>query len=189
MREIRVDRKTEDDSVTLSFRFKSRSQLLDPDDPAPLPRTELTQLAEECIGDYLDEYRLKSPVALILSVPASAIAPDESPLLPEAVRRHFSFRVQDLLHERRISRREGLYSLCIATGNALIAIIFVSLVTVYELSFESFFVLLPGAFITIMNWVTIWDTYEHFFYDFHDLLRRKKIYEKISRIPISVERY
>ncbi|WFN34543.1 hypothetical protein L1S32_00020 [Methanogenium sp. S4BF] len=189
MREIRVDRKTEDDGVTLSFRFKSIKQLLDSDDPAPLPGTELTQIAEEFIAGYLDEYRLKLPVSLILSLNAADITPDESLLLPEAVRRHFSFRVQDLMHERRLSRREGLYSLGIAICNALIAILFLSIVTVYELSLESFSVLLPGAFITIMNWVTIWDTYEHFFYDFHDLLRRKKMYEKISRIPIAVERY
>lgn len=189
MREIRVDRKTENNGVILSFRFKSRTQLINPDDVSPLPGTELTRLAEECIAGYLDEYRLKQPVGLILSLPAADITPEESPLLPEAVRRHFAFRVQDLMHERRLSRREGLYSLGIAIGNALIAIIFLSIVTVYELSFESFSVLLPGAFITIMNWVTIWDTYEHFFYDLHSLLRRKNIYEKIARIPISVERY
>ncbi len=132
---------------------------------------------------------MKQVVVLFFSLPAAEITPEESSLLPEAVRRHFSFRVLNLLHERRISRREGLCSLAITIGNALIAILFLSIATVYWLSFESFSFLLPGAFITIMNRVTIRDTYEHFFYDFHGLLRRKKMYEKISRIPISVERY
>ena len=189
MREIGVHRKKEDDSVTLSFRFRHVTQLLDPDDSAPLPGTELTQLAEESIAGYLDEFRVNHPVNLIICLPAAEITPEESLLLPEALRRHFAFRVQDITHEQLISRREGRYSLGIAIGNVLIAILFLSLATVYGLSFESFTFLLLGGFITIMNWVTIWDTYEHFFYDSRSIWRRKKIFEKISRIPITVERY
>ncbi len=189
MRAVAVRRKEDGDGVTLSFRFKGVPQLLDPDDPAPLPDTELAQPAEEILWGYLDEFQLKTPVRLILSLPAAEITPDMYSLIPEAVRRHFALRIHDIRHEQRISRREGRYSLSIAVGNALIAILFIYIVTAYGLSFESPPILIIGAFITIMNWVTIWDTYEHFLYDFRSIVRRRKIYEKISGIPVSVEGY
>jgi len=189
MRGVAVTRKEDEGEVTLSFRFKSINQLLDPDDPAPLPDTELAELAEENLWGYLNEFRLKAPVKLILSIPAAEITPEESSLIPEAVRGHFAFRIQNIRHDLLISRRAGLYSLAITIGNALIGILFLFIITPYGLSVDSPFLLLAGAFITIMNWVTIWDTYEHFLYDYRGIVRKRKLYEKISRIPISVESY
>ena len=189
MRGVAVTRKEDEGEVTLSFRFKSINQLLDPDDPAPLPDTELAELAEENLWGYLNEFRLKALVNLNISIPAAEITPEKSSLIPEAVRRHFAFRIQDIRHDELISRREGRYSLAIAIGNALIAILFLFIVTTCELSIDSPPILLIGAFITIMNWVTIWDTYEHFLYDYRGIVRKRKLYEKISRIPVSVEGY
>lgn len=189
MREIAVSRKEENGRVTLSFRFRSISQLIDPEDQSPLPTTELTELAEETIGGYLDEYRVKKPVNLVISLPAGEIPADGSRLIPEAIRRHFAFHIQDIGHDLVISRREGIYSLVIAIGNALVAILFLYLVTSAEIPLESFPTVLIAGFITILNWVTIWDTYEHFVFDYRDLWRKRWLYEKLSRILISVEEY
>jgi len=189
MRAVAVNRKEDDKGVILSFRFKSVTQLLDRDDPAPLPDTELAELAEEILWGYLDEFRLKTPVNLIISLPAAEITSERSSLLPDAVRRHFASRIQDIRHDELISHREGRYSLAITIGNALIAILFLFIVTAYRLPVDSLPILLAGAFITIMNWVTIWDTYEHYLYDFRGVVRKRKLYEKISMIPIVVEGY
>lgn len=189
MRDIVVSRKEENGGATLSFGFKSISQLIDPDDPSPFPGTELTELAEETIFGYMDEYRVKKPVSLVISLPAAEIPADGSRLIPEAIRRHFAFHIQDVRHDLVLSRREGIYSLVIAIGNALVAILFLYLATSSGRSLESFPVLLLGGFITVLNWVTIWDTYEHFVYDYRDLLRKRRLYEKISRISIAVEEY
>jgi len=187
MRDIAVSRKEENGGVTLSFGFKSIGQLIDPDDPFPLPGTELTELAEETIAGYIDEYRVKKPVNLVISLPGQDVSSGESTLIPDAVRRHFAFHVQDVRHDLVISRREGIYSLVIATGNALVAILFIYLVTSAEIPLESFPTVLIAGFITILNWVTIWDTYEHFVFDYRDLWRKKRIYEKVIRIPISIQ--
>lgn len=187
MREVAVSRKEDDEGITLSFRFKSIGQLIDPDDPFPLPGSEVTELAEETIFGYMDEYRVKKPVSLVISLPEGEVPPDGSRLIPDAVRRHFAFHVQDVRHDLVISRREGIYSLVIATGNALVAILFLYLVTSAEIPLESFPTVLIAGFVTILNWVTIWDTYEHFVFDYRDLWRKKRLYEKLSRISISVE--
>jgi len=189
MRDIEVSRKEENGRVTLTFRFKSIGQLIDPDDPSSLPDTELTELAEETIAGYIDEYRVKKPMSLVISLPPGEIPADGSRLIPEAIRRHFTFHIQDVRHDLVLSRREGTYSLIIAIGNALIAILFLSLAMSSEIPLESFPIMLIAGFITILNWVTIWDTYEHFMYDYRDLLRKRRLYEKLSRIPISVEGY
>jgi len=186
MRDIVVSRKEENGVVTLSFRFKSIGQLIDPEDRSPLPTTELTELAEETIAGYIDEYRVKKPMSLVISLPAGEIQADGSRLIPEAIRRHFAFHIQDIRHDLVLSKREGIYSLIVAIGNALIAIFFLYLVTSAGIPLESFPTVLIAGFITILNWVTIWDTYEHFVFDYRDLRRKRRLYEKLSRIPISV---
>lgn len=186
MRDIVVSRKEEDGGVTLSFGFRSISQLIDPDDPSPLPDTELTETAEEIIAGYIDEYRVKKPVNMVITLPEADTPPGATTLIPEAIRRHFAFHIRDVEHDLVISRREGLYSLAIATGNALIAVLFVYIATSTEIPLESFPIVLIAGFVTILNWVTIWDTYEHFVYDYRSLWRKKRLYEKLSRIPVSV---
>ncbi|WP_319641579.1 hypothetical protein [Methanovulcanius yangii] len=189
MRAIAVERGNGDEGALLLFTFRSISVLFDPDDPAPLPETGLTGHAEETLAGYLNEFRIPAPVEMIISLPAAEMPPDGSTLIPEAIRQHFALGIGDIIHEQRISRREGIYSLCIAIGNALIALLFISIITVYDIPIESPPIFLIGAFITIMNWVTIWDTYEHFLYDFRGIARRRRLYEKISRIPISMKGY
>ncbi len=186
MREITVGRQEAEGGVTLSFSFKSIGQLIDPDDPSPLPGTELTETAEEVLSGYLDEYRVNSPVNVVIALPEGDIPPGGTTLIPDAIRRHFAFHIQDVEHERVISHREGLYSLAIAIGNALVAVLFIYIATSTEIPLESFPIVLIAGFITILNWVTIWDTYEHFVYDYRAIRRKRQIYEKLSRIPISV---
>lgn len=189
MREIIVNRLEEGGEVSLSFRFKSIGQLIDPDDPSPLPDAELTELAEETFAGYLDEYRVKTPISLVIDIPEAALPPGGPTLIPDAIHRHFGFHIQDVEHERVISQREGLYSLAIAIGNALIIVLFIYFAMSTETPIESFPIVLFAGFITILNWVTIWDTYEHFVYDYRNIWRKKQIYQKLSGIPISVRGY
>jgi hypothetical protein len=186
MREITVGRKEEGGGVTLSFGFKSIIQLIDPDDPSPLPGTELTETAEEIISGFVDEYRVRKPMNVVIGLPEGDIPPGGTTLIPDAIHRHFAFHIQDVEHERVISQREGLYSLAIAIANALVAVLFIYIATSAEIPLESFPTVLIGGFVTILNWVTIWDTYEHFVYDYRAIWRKKQRYEKLSKIPISV---
>jgi hypothetical protein len=187
MQKIRVTSTIHTKGVEIDIQFKALSQLLDDDDPTPLPSRELTEFAEETIAGYLDEHRLKSPVELKIEIPEKDLSPETS-RIPDAVRHHFSFRVPDLNHELVLSRREGMYSFIIATFNAIIAVLFL---TAYydEYALGNLPFLLLTGLITILNWVTIWDTYEYFMYDHRHLCRKRKMYEKITRIPISVSGY
>ena len=65
----------------------------------------------------------------------------------------------------------------------LIAILFVFFL---NLDFENPVVLLLGGLITILNWVTIWHTYEYFVYEYRSLRRKRRIYRKIAGMEIRV---
>jgi len=86
----------------------------------------------------------------------------------------------------RVSRREGRISLALAAFNAAVAIIFVTLFSGYIES-EMTILILFGGLVTILNWVTIWDTYEYFVYDYRRELRKRRIYRKLAGIDIGVE--
>ncbi|PKL63090.1 MAG: hypothetical protein CVV31_02740 [Methanomicrobiales archaeon HGW-Methanomicrobiales-2] len=184
MREVRVTRIKQNGALEIGFRFKSMDQLLDPDDPSPLPAREVTEFAEEYIASYLDGCNLKKIASIVVSLPRESLTPEEVALLPETIRRHFSFRIADLDDDRRVSRREGRISLALAIFNATIAILFVVVFAGY---LEGPIVALLAGFVTILNWVTVWDTYEYFVYDYRRELRKRQVYRKLAGIEILVE--
>jgi hypothetical protein len=62
-------------------------------------------------------------------------------------------------------------------------------VTINEIPLESVKVVLILGFLTILNWATIWDTYEHFVYEYRNLARKRRIYRKITKVPVTVKGY
>jgi hypothetical protein len=183
MQEVGVITSKIDDAIRIEFQFKALDQLLDSSDPSVLPRQELTEFAEGYIAGHLEEYRLKRVTELIISLPEEHLTPDMYSLLPDAIHRHFGFRINDLDHEMRLSLREGRISLALAFGNALIAVAFFAF---FGADLSSTPILLLGGLISILNWVTIWDTYEYFVYDYRHLVRRHSIYRKVSSMDIQV---
>jgi hypothetical protein len=183
MREVAVKMSESDGTINLDLEFKTLDQLLDPDDPSPLPERELTELAEETIAGYVDEFRIPRPVNLTVSLAGDSVAPEVLALIPDAIRRHFAFRLNEIDHEKRLSMSEGKISIGIAIFNATIAILFVFFL---NLDFENPVVLLLGGLITILNWVTIWHTYEYFVYEYRSLRRKGRIYRKIASMDIRV---
>jgi hypothetical protein len=101
------------------------------------------------------------------------------------VRRHFSFRLDDLDREKKSSWREGQVSVLLAIMNACIGIL------VFYLYFQnptpSFISTLVFGVFVIINWVTIWDTYEYFVYDWRKLWRKYRVYEKLTRVNVIIQ--
>ena len=183
MREIAVKRSESGGTINLDLEFKALEQLLDPEDPSPLPEKELTELAEETIAGYVDEFTVRRPVELTVSLPQASVTGDLLARIPDTIRRHFAFRLNDLDHEKRLSLSEGEISIIIAAFNATVAILFVFYL---DLDFENPVVLLLGGLITILNWVTVWHTYQYFMYEYRQLRRKRRIYRKITGMKIQV---
>jgi len=189
MREIIVKKEEEDGTVHFTFRFKTLGQFLDEGDPTPLPGKELTEEAEDALARHIDEYRVGKSASFVIEIPEKDLADTSSSLISGAVRHHFGFRHDDLTHDLKIARREGTYSLLLMMGNIALLLLFLSYVTVNEIPLESIKVLIIVGFLTIMNWATIWDTYEHFVYDYRNLARKRRIFQKITKIPVTIRGY
>ena len=189
MKKIVVKKEEQGGTVLFTFRFKALGQLLDEGDPTPLPAKELTDEAEDALAGHLDEYRVGRSASLVIELPEKDLTGVPSSLITEAVRHHFGFRQDDVTHDMKIHMREGIYSIILALGNVAILVLFVYFAVMKEIPLDTVSITVILGFITIMNWVTIWHTYEHFMYDYRNLARKRWIFEKITKIPVTIRGY
>jgi hypothetical protein len=189
MKKIVVKKEEQGGTVLFTFRFKALGQLFDEEDPTPLPDKELTEEAEDALAGHLDEYRVSKPVNLVIELPEKDITDVSPSLISQGVQNHFKFRYDDLSHDMKIHLREGIYSIILLLANIAILVVFVYLVTKNEIPLDAVATMLIIGFITIMNWVTVWHTYEHFMYDYRNLARKRWIFEKLTKIPVTIKGY
>ena len=181
MQEVRVITNEMDLETEIEFHFKSKDQLLDAGDPYPLPERELTEFAESFIVRYVDGHDPRRVAGIAVGLPRGSLSPEEASLVPEAVRRHYTFRLRDLENDRKMSHREGKIRILIAAINAGIAVLFFYVFIGY---FRGFVMTMLAGLVTILNWVTIWDTYEYIVYDYRRELQKYLIYRKLTEIDI-----
>jgi hypothetical protein len=189
MKKIVAKKEEQGGTILFTFRFKTLGQLFDEEDPTSLPDKELTEEAEDALAGHLDEYRVGRPANLVIELPEKDIINVSPSLIAEGVKNHFRFRYDDVSHEMKIHLREGIYSLMLLLGNVAVLILFVYFATKNELPLDAVSAALILGFITIMNWVTVWHTYEHFMYDYRNLARKRWIFEKITKIPVTIRGY
>jgi hypothetical protein len=189
MKEIVVKKEEQGGTVFFTYRFKAMGQLLNEEVPPSVPSKELTEEAEDALAGHLDEYRVSKSASMVIELPEQELATTSPSLIAEAVRHHFVFRQNDLTHNLKISRREGVYSFSLMLANIFFLLLFAAYVVVNEIPVESALVVIVFAFLTILNWATIWDTYEHFVFDYRNLARQRRIFKKITEIPITVRGY
>lgn len=189
MKEIGVKKEEQDGTVHLTFRFKALRQLFNEEDLTPLPGKELTEEAEDALAGHLDEYWVSKSARIVIELPEKDFNGVSAPQIIESVRHHFGFRQDDLTRDLKISRREGMYSFILMVVNIAFLLLFAGYVTIYEIPLESMKIAIILAILTILNWATIWDTYEHFVYDYRNLARKRRIFRKMTKIPVDIRGY
>jgi hypothetical protein len=185
MRVIQSIHREEDGCTTVSLLFKTKEQLLDPGDPSPPARQELTEEAEESIISNFDAAPLKKPVALEIQLPDAGDSGTREGI-PGAIRHHFRFVLSEHEREMGIFFRERRVSLAFTVINVFIAILYISLLYENEAWMASLPGVVTGAIIVILNWATVWDTYEFFIFDGRQRQHRKNLLEKIIGAEIRV---
>ena len=189
MRKIVVKKEEQGGTVLFTFRFKALGQLFDEGDSTPLPEKELTEEAEDALAGHLDEYKVSRPANLVIELPEKDITDVSPALITEGVHNHFRFRYDDVTHDMKIHLREGIYSIILLLVNVAILLLFAYYAAKNEIPVDVIFVAIIIGFITIMNWVTVWHTYEHFMYDYRNLARKRWIFEKLTKIPVTIKGY
>ena len=189
MRKIVVKKEEQGGTVLFTFRFKALGQLFDEGDSTPLPEKELTEEAEDALAGHLDEYKVSKPANLVIELPEKDITDVSPALITEGVHNHFRFRYDDVSHDMKIHLREGIYSIILLLVNVAILLLFAYYAAKNEIPVDAIFVAIIIGFITIMNWVTVWHTYEHFMYDYRNLARKRWIFEKLTKISVTIKGY
>ena len=178
MRVIKATRTEENGRTMVKLTFKTRDQLLDPDDDSPIPRRELTPDAETSILSNVFAGRLKKPVTLEIQVPGG-LDTESGKEIADAIRHHFRYVLSEHERDTAIFIRERRTSLAFAGLN----ILFLVLYGVYAYQHTGWTATtgatLLGGLVIILNWATIWDTYEFFIFDGREKSQRKKLLNKI----------
>ena len=120
MKVITATRKKENGRTIVNLKFKTRDQLLDPDDDSPLSARELTQEAEDSIVNNVFAGRLTKPVTLEIQVPGVPDAGSEKEIA-DAIRHHFRFVLSEHERDTAIFIRERRMALAFTGLNILIA--------------------------------------------------------------------
>jgi hypothetical protein len=185
MKVIEAMHREENGRTIVSLRFKTRDQLLDPEDPSPLPKKELTQDAEDAILNNVFAYWLKKPVNLEILIP---MVPNPGSIkeISDAIRNHFRFVLIGHKRDTAIFIRERRTALVLTGINILIALLYIGYAYLNENWMSTLAGTLIGGFVIIINWATIWDTYEFFIFDGREKSQRKRLLNKIIEGEIQV---
>jgi hypothetical protein len=178
MKVIESTRTEENGRTMVKLRFKARNQLLDPDDDSPVSTRELTQDAEDAIINNVFAGRLHQPVTLEIQVPGE-LDPGTQTGISDAVRHHFRYILSEHLRDTAIFIRERRTALAFTGLNILIALLYLGYGYQHENWETSLLGMFIGGLVIIINWATIWDTYEFFIFDSRNKSQRKKLLHKI----------
>jgi hypothetical protein len=166
----------------IEIRLNNLDQFFNNLDPSPFHDKDIDDDAEKYIFDSVRAFPLKIPLKLVFYLPLEHHL-KASKILPYAIENYFDFRTKmatnDListLYEGRIALLLGTLFLIICIGTRA------ALGFIADKPFGS--ILLEG--LSIIGWVAMWRPIQIFLYDWWSLYRKRRIFEKIRDMPISI---
>jgi hypothetical protein len=151
-------------------------------DPSPFREKDLDDDAVEFIVSWAGEHSVTTPLSLRIMV-REWPADDPSQMIRDAVHNYFAYRSKlvavefsQLLKQARISLLIGLLflALCVVLVNYVLA------------HAEGTGVKVLRESLVIAGWVVMWRPLELYLYDWWPIRSKRKLYEKLSKIPIEV---
>jgi hypothetical protein len=157
--------------------------LFNPIDPSPPRERDLDAKAEEFIVSWARSVRRDARLALQVDVDKPEV-PAQAEAVGDAT--HEFFRQRSLSASRRLSQlfRVGRTSLLIGVAFLALAVILAGVVS--RALGESTFAALLRESMVIGGWVAMWRPLEIFLYDWWPILAERKLYDRLSVMPVSV---
>lgn len=167
----------------IRMKLRDVSQLFNSMDPSPFIEKDLDADAEEFIVSWAQEFPRDDPIRLHIYLEQW---PSEDPREPvkAAIHNYFAHRAEiaeldfkHLLEQGRISLVIGLVflSACLALSKVLLSHV------------ESTWAVVARESLTIAGWVAMWRPMQIYLYDWWPVERRRRIYEKLSHMPVEAE--
>jgi hypothetical protein len=167
---------------SISLNLRDISQLFNSMDPSPFIEKDLDDDAEEFIVSWAQEFSLDAPVRLSIYLEQWP-AEDPKELIKTAVHNHFAYRARISGLEFKRLLKQGRTSLFI--GSAFLSgclILSNVLLGRYTGTWDA----VLRESLTIAGWVAMWRPMQIYLYDWWPLRRRRRIYTKLSHMPVEV---
>ena len=167
---------------TISLKLREMSQLFNSMDPSPFIEKDLDDDAEEFIVSWAQEFSPHAPIKLRIYLEQWP-AEDPNQLISAAVHNHFAHRAElaDLEFKRLL--KQGRTSLFIGLLFLAACLLLSKMLLGREM--DTWAAVLRES-LTIAGWVAMWRPMQIYLYDWWPLLRRSRIYAKLSRMPVEV---
>jgi len=151
-------------------------------DPSPFNERDLDDDAEEFIVGWAREFPRRDPVSLVVYVNHLHPSPDAQHLLETAVHNYFAYRAKMNRLEFRYLLKQGRDSLIIGLAFLAACVLTSQLLRLRAGTLP--IILREG--LLIAGWVAMWRPMEIFLYEWWPLLRKGRLYEKLSRMRVEV---
>jgi hypothetical protein len=169
----------------VELNLRDVNQLFNTIDPSPFREKDLDHDAEEFIVSWTQEFPLDEPVVLVVYLSQLPPEKDLEPMIEQSVQHYFDYRAGLIRMEFTQLMKDGRQTLligglflagCLTASNVLVGR---STGTFLSVARES---------LTIAGWVAMWRPMEIFLYEWWPLRRRRRIYEKMSRMKVEVRK-
>ena len=167
----------------IRLHLASVRQLFNSMDPSPFHEKDLDADAEEFIVSWAQEYPTRAPIALVLLLDEGADEPEAEATVRSAVHHYFAYRGKLTAMELGRVLRQGQTSLVIGLLFLFGCFVARGLMTplgdgpVASFARES---------VIIAGWVAMWRPMEIYLYDWWPIVRRGRVFRKLSRMPVRI---
>jgi hypothetical protein len=158
-------------------------QLFNSMDPSPFHERDLDDDAEEFIVGWAREFPRRDPISLVVHVNQLPADEDTQHVVQTAVHNYFAYRAKLNRFEFRYLK-QGRDSLIV--GLAFLAACVLTSQLLRLRSGTLPIVLREG--LIIAGWVAMWRPMEIFLYEWWPLLRKGRLYDKLSRMQVELRK-
>ena len=168
----------------IELRVERIASLFDPLDPFPIPSRDLSHTAEEFIVGWAREVRGAALLRIVVHVPQSELRSSDAAILAEGIGRHFAGRAQFMQGEQDELFRNGRRALAI--GLTVLAVCIAISTVAARLLGETPIAEYLSEGVIIFGWVANWRPAEIFLYDWWPIVRRKRLFQRLSVAPVEM---
>lgn len=179
--------KKENEYYLVEIKLNDVRQLFNSLDPAPFREKDLEANAEAYIVDSAEEFHLESPVKLVLHLPKQACTDEAVGNVTEAIHNYFSYRANITAKELRFTLRQGRTALLIGLAFLFVCLAAQQFIASLEKTDLMWLIIQEGFLIS--GWVAMWKPLDVFLYEWWPIRRKRRVYEKLSAMPIELRSY
>jgi hypothetical protein len=167
----------------IEVKLTELNQLFNSMDPSPFHERDLDHDAEEFIVSWAQEHPKQHDLKLLVHLSKRpADLADAQKVVADSVAHYFEYRANMTMHELKRLMREGRASLIIGLLFLGICQITATLLTAPAGSWQT----VAREGLTIIGWVAMWKPLDIYLYRWWHLLSRRRLYQRLSRMPVEV---